>query len=203
MDQEFLTGIIVLAVMVICIIALVVIIIRKIISKIKGNEPEKKTASKTKKKIKKEKTVREKRRFKKNIAEKKEDRKKVVVVDEKIPVVESEEDDDSETILMVVAPKAIKIQLIADTTGKVFETDCADQILIGRKEACDIRIIGDKSVSGNHCLLKKVNEDSIVVVDLNSSNGTYLNDSKVLREEYVADGDTLEIGRTRYTVRIS
>lgn len=201
MDQEILTGIIVLGVMVICIIALVVILIRKIITKIKGDIPNKNTGAKIKKK---EKTVKEKRKAKNknNSFEHLGNGNGTVVEDDVRLVVENEEDDNNETILMVVAPKAIKVQLIADTTGMIFETECTDQILIGRKEACDIRITGDKAVSGNHCMLKKVNEDSIVVVDLNSSNGTYLNDSKVLREEYLADGDTLEIGRTRYTVRI-
>lgn len=203
MDQEFLTGIIVLAVLVICIIALVVILIRKIISKIRGGEPEKKQPQKVKNKVKKEKVLKEKKKTKKKKEPVSFDDRKMMIEEAAEQPVIMPEDDDSETILMVVAPKAIRIQLISDTTGKVFETDCADQILIGRKEACDIRITGDKSVSGNHCLLKKINDDTIAVVDLNSSNGTYLNDSKVLREEYVTDGDTLEIGRTRYIVRIS
>lgn len=200
MNQELIKGIIVLAVILICIIALIVLLVRKIITKVKGGKTEKKPVSKVKQKTKKEKSTKKKQKSKKIDVPIPNSKKNAIIEDH--PTVMPEEDDDSETEFMYTAPKAITIQLISDTTGKVYAADCTDQILVGRKENCDIRITEDKAVSGNHCLLKKIGENVIAVKDLNSSNGTYLNDSKVMRDELITNGDTLEIGRTRYTVRL-
>lgn len=113
------------------------------------------------------------------------------------------EEDDESTIFMGDISSPLNIRLVSDMTGDTFSALCFDQIIIGRKAECEIQIQGDKSVSGRHCLFKKVNGEILMVMDMNSSNGTYLNHNRVVSEEYVSDGDTLEIGRNQYTIRIN
>ena len=112
------------------------------------------------------------------------------------------EEDNEATVIMRKEERSTEIQLVSDTDGRTYSSLCNDQIIIGRKPGCDIQIIGDNTVSGEHCVIRKVEESRFIVCDLNSSNGTYLNGSKVNDEEIIEDGDSLEIGRISYMVQI-
>lgn len=117
---------------------------------------------------------------------------------------EDEEDDD--TILMVDEDDSTcivkTIVLQADNKTDRFEFKCITDVTIGRKSSCDVQILGDKSVSGVHCIISCDAQGTPVIRDNNSSNGTYLNDEKLTGEKILEPGDTLEIGRTRYSVQI-
>lgn len=65
--------------------------------------------------------------------------------------------------------------------------------IIGRSPSCDIQV-DEESASRGHCQLINTG-DSIVLRDLESTNGTYINDSPV-EERALRDGDLLKIGRT-------
>jgi pSer/pThr/pTyr-binding forkhead associated (FHA) protein len=74
-----------------------------------------------------------------------------------------------------------------------------DVVVIGRREDCDLRIaVGD--VSRKHCKLI-VDDQSVRVEDLGSSNGTYVNGERVQHVELVA-GDTLQIGPVAFIIQI-
>lgn len=118
-----------------------------------------------------------------------------------------EEEDDDRTVLLkkdnneeTVLLKMLVLE--AEDTGKRYEIRCESEITIGRRQSCDICITGDAAVSGVHCRVKCDNEN-LIVIDEGSSNGTYLNDVKVTEGKMLEDGDTLEIGRNRYKVRIT
>ncbi len=64
---------------------------------------------------------------------------------------------------------------------------------IGRGSHADI-IISDKTVSRKHCLIE-VNETDVVVIDLESSNGTYVNNVKI-NKAHLNPGDKIRIGST-------
>ncbi|MBS2030345.1 MAG: diguanylate cyclase [Deltaproteobacteria bacterium] len=67
------------------------------------------------------------------------------------------------------------------------------QFTIGRSSKCDIQI-DQESISRNHAVL--VNDGKRVMVrDLGSTNGTYVNDQLVTEYE-VRNGDFIKIGRT-------
>ena len=75
--------------------------------------------------------------------------------------------------------------------GKKYNVDRAN-IVIGRSSKADIQI-DQESVSRNHCKLINTGK-SIMLRDLGSTNGTYVNDEMV--DEYVLrDGDFIKIGR--------
>lgn len=64
-------------------------------------------------------------------------------------------------------------------------------ILIGREESCDIPI-HDDSVSRRHARIEPLG-DGYGIVDLQSTNGTYVNDARITLQK-IKDGDYLRIG---------
>ena len=64
-------------------------------------------------------------------------------------------------------------------------------LLLGRDAGCDLEL-ADTGVSREHARLEPTNE-GVLLVDLNSTNGTYLNDAPVTRQR-LASGDRVRIG---------
>ena len=72
-------------------------------------------------------------------------------------------------------------------------------ITIGRGEDCKLRV-PLASVSRNHCELLE-DDDELMVKDLKSSNGTFVNKDRVTKRELVP-GDLLAVGPVVFVVRI-
>jgi pSer/pThr/pTyr-binding forkhead associated (FHA) protein len=68
---------------------------------------------------------------------------------------------------------------------------------VGRAPRADF-IVDAALVSRLHCRLE-AGDDAIDVVDLSSTNGTYVNDKRVARAR-LASGDRLRVGRVELTV---
>src|SRR5437868_8634441 len=68
---------------------------------------------------------------------------------------------------------------------------------IGRAPRADF-VIEAALVSRLHCRLT-ASDDAIDVVDLDSTNGTYINDQRV-RNGTLASGDRLKVGRVEMTI---
>jgi hypothetical protein len=76
--------------------------------------------------------------------------------------------------------------------GKVFPLEGKERICIGRSGG-DL-IIKDPKISKVHCVIEFY--DGIVVIkDMSSTNGTLLN-QMVLAEDFIKDGDRLQVGNT-------
>jgi diguanylate cyclase (GGDEF)-like protein len=76
--------------------------------------------------------------------------------------------------------------------GRKYNLEQAN-IVIGRSSKCDVQI-DQESVSRNHAKIINAGK-SIILRDLGSTNGTYVNDQLI--DEYVLrDGDFIKIGRT-------
>lgn len=72
--------------------------------------------------------------------------------------------------------------------------------VIGRFPSCDIRV-DDDYASGEHCLVRKLDDDRIVVEDLGSTNGTFLVSetgamAKVIGPTLWEPGVSLRVGRS-------
>lgn len=65
---------------------------------------------------------------------------------------------------------------------------------IGKKEDNDL-VLDEKTVSRNHVEIVQA-EDSYMLKDLNSTNGTFINDIRV-KEAYLSPGDVIRIGTVR------
>lgn len=113
---------------------------------------------------------------------------------------DDEEEDDDSTVMM---RKEKTIVLISEGNSSIrYQALCNEEIVIGRKKTCKICIENDKAVSGSHCSILCNSYGELIIKDNGSSNGTYLNDEKVCDERLLEDGDTLEIGHTRYRLQI-
>jgi pSer/pThr/pTyr-binding forkhead associated (FHA) protein len=72
--------------------------------------------------------------------------------------------------------------------------------LIGRGDDCDVHLF-DPALSRHHCRLDW-RDDRLVVEDLGSRNGTLVNGQKVAERRVLADGDSLWVGASVFTVRL-
>jgi diguanylate cyclase (GGDEF)-like protein len=90
------------------------------------------------------------------------------------------------------AKEACLVVIYGSELGKKYNLNAAS-LVIGRSSKCDIQI-DQESISRNHSKILNTGK-SILVRDLGSTNGTYVNDDPV--DEYVLrDGDLIKIGRT-------
>lgn len=67
--------------------------------------------------------------------------------------------------------------------------------IVGRHRGCEVRLDSSR-VSRRHCCLA-VDRDEVIVRDLGSTNGTWLNGERV-DEGILRDGDELSIAHLRY-----
>lgn len=72
---------------------------------------------------------------------------------------------------------------------------------IGRKEPADV-VLSDKSISREHCIVGLAN-DELLVSDLNSTNGTFVDDVRISRATVLPIGSALRVGQVtlRHSVR--
>lgn len=108
----------------------------------------------------------------------------------------SKENNDGKTVMIWNNSSTYQIVLTdTNSPAKSFQVPLEKSIIVGRKkESCDIVLDYDKSVSGRHCEIS-VKDGKFFVKDLQSSNGTWLNDSKILTESEIFSGNILKLGR--------
>lgn len=68
-------------------------------------------------------------------------------------------------------------------------------LLIGRLENCDI-VLDSSEVSRRHAVIRQVGE-AYFIEDLNSSNGTYVNDERIQQQMELHEGDLIQISTFR------
>ncbi len=76
--------------------------------------------------------------------------------------------------------------------GKRLRLPPDGEVLIGRDQDCQVRV-ASSDVSRHHCALKQTS-DGLLVRDLGSRNGTYLNDVLMEEETLLQPGDLLRVG---------
>ena len=86
---------------------------------------------------------------------------------------------------------ACLVQYSGTNLGKRYVLDGAEMV-IGRSPNVQI-VINEQSVSRNHAQCN-AGENSIVIADLGSSNGTYVNDEKISSGYSLRDGDIIRLG---------
>jgi pSer/pThr/pTyr-binding forkhead associated (FHA) protein len=82
---------------------------------------------------------------------------------------------------------------------------------IGREVGCEIRFdpFNDSAVSRHHAAIRWEKDDApgseaanFVLIDLISSNGTFLNGHRLERPELLKSGDVIEFGRSGPAIRV-
>lgn len=88
--------------------------------------------------------------------------------------------------LVVIAPKAQR--------GLTYST--ASELVIGRADSCAISLRDDTFVSQLHARVHTAVDGQVMVEDLGSTNGTYMNGNRLTRPEIVHRGDRIQVGST-------
>jgi hypothetical protein len=89
-------------------------------------------------------------------------------------------------------------QLIADDGSAVLNVRL-NRTIIGRGLECDIRIANEQ-ISRLHALVT-VQDGTVHIADLRSSNGTYVNATRVTEAMIVTPGDSVHLGDLSFTYR--
>jgi pSer/pThr/pTyr-binding forkhead associated (FHA) protein len=92
----------------------------------------------------------------------------------------------------------VKLVVIKGSRHKQIIALRSTETLIGRRRGCDIRI-GSSRVSRRHCLLS-LHAGSVMVQDLDSVNGTFVNGQRVVGKRLVRPGDRLDVGPVSFAV---
>lgn len=71
---------------------------------------------------------------------------------------------------------------------------------LGRSSSCDLPL-NDTECSRRHALINPQAGGETWVVDLGSTNGTYVNGRRILRPTQLADGDKVLVGRSEFVFR--
>jgi EAL domain-containing protein (putative c-di-GMP-specific phosphodiesterase class I) len=74
-----------------------------------------------------------------------------------------------------------------------------DPFIVGRDEACELKLT-DKRISRRHFEIRR-GGDLIWIRDLNSTNGTLVNDKRINQVELLEQGDTISIGKFKFCVK--
>lgn len=90
------------------------------------------------------------------------------------------------------------VRLVPVASGKTIKLD-KPVLLIGRNPDCDVILKQSRKVSRTHCLIACV-ENTIVVRDLGSTNGVWLNSQRVERSARIKVGDELSVADVRYNL---
>ena len=112
--------------------------------------------------------------------------------------------DGEGTVMLFNGNKKVRITLTdINMPARSYTTYIERRIVIGRSATnTDICIDYDQSVSGKHCAIEMRN-DKFYLIDLQSSNKTYLNESQVLSEVELSSGSVIKMGRVRMRVEMS
>src|SRR5262245_46633468 len=77
-----------------------------------------------------------------------------------------------------------------------------DTVVIGRGDVCEL-VLNDSAASRRHCALQREG-DHFILTDLQSANGTFLNDLQTRIDSHVLkNGDEIVIGKSRLRVEFS
>ena len=89
--------------------------------------------------------------------------------------------------------------LAGPLVGQVFSLSAGD-VSVGREPDNTIAVM-DGALSRHHCLFNKTAPGAYAVADLQSRNGTFVNDDAVVTERGLAAGDRIRLGKSLFCFR--
>lgn len=84
------------------------------------------------------------------------------------------------------------VVIFGSNTGKIYRIQKKNNIVIGRADTADI-MLPDDGISRKHAQINIFPNGKIMISDLNSTNGTFVNGEKVDEKE-LTDGDKIQLG---------
>jgi len=91
----------------------------------------------------------------------------------------------------------VPFELVVRGSDRRYSLDAGARVSVGRMKECEIAL-DDHAVSRRHCTIE-VRDSELIVTDLESANGTFINDRLVQTAAAVA-GDTIRVGSTALEV---
>ncbi|MBI4963994.1 MAG: FHA domain-containing protein [Desulfomonile tiedjei] len=88
-----------------------------------------------------------------------------------------------------------QLTIVRPDGQEVEQSFTAHRTVVGRQEKCDLCLM-DNMVSRNHCLILQEGQ-RVVVKDLDSLNGTWVNGRRIKNRRGIKEGDVLQIGPFR------
>ena len=95
----------------------------------------------------------------------------------------------------------LKLKVIAGKSAGTEVPITKKRFLIGRAEQCNLRPKSD-AISRNHCVIL-VKDQSVLIRDLNSRNGTLVNGEKIAGDRELESGDHLQLGKLEFEIAIT
>ncbi|MCA9978554.1 MAG: FHA domain-containing protein, partial [Anaerolineales bacterium] len=92
--------------------------------------------------------------------------------------------------------QAKQVPTLTDPTGRSHDLS-GEMTIVGRAVECDV-VITSKRVSREHACIRRQGW-RVFVEDLGSTNGTFLNDGRILEAMQLRDGDVIKIGDVLFT----
>lgn len=107
--------------------------------------------------------------------------------------------NDSADTVQASEPTALCVLVPAQDESRKIELQTGSYIM-GRSARKSHIIVDDVSVSGVHAVIT-VSKDECAIQDLNTTNGSYLNGSKIVsnKETALHDGDIIRLGAAEFT----
>lgn len=78
--------------------------------------------------------------------------------------------------------------------GRTYDLAAGRKIMLGRQSGNDV-VVPDEQVSRKHAEVEH-RDGSLIVTDLNSSNGTFVNGTRIGSPQTLRNGDTVQVGTT-------
>jgi hypothetical protein len=96
----------------------------------------------------------------------------------------------------------IEIQSVSQTLQK--REFSGDKFVVGRSSDCELTIdeSADSVVSWKHFVFEENGAGEVIVVDLASTNGTYLNGVRLVKQQILKRGDLVSIGKSGPQIRV-
>lgn len=88
-------------------------------------------------------------------------------------------------------PSAYLVVVAGGAVGRTYKL-AAQETLLGRERAADV-VLGNPGVSRRHAAIRRLREGSLELIDLGSTNGTWVNGARVERH-LLRDGDRIRLG---------
>jgi pSer/pThr/pTyr-binding forkhead associated (FHA) protein len=94
----------------------------------------------------------------------------------------------------------VKLKVLSGKNAGQLLPVAVDPFLIGREAACHLRPKSD-AIAPRHCQLTK-RDDGLVLADLGSATGTFVNGQKIEGQHELQPGDRLRVGPLEFEVQI-
>ena len=126
-------------------------------------------------------------------------KRKITTVKELFEVENENNYEIKHHIVNAAKGKEIKLDIATGNVDNVIKTRLVSSLIFGRSDTCDIAI-DDIKLSRQHFAFEAAADGEIYVVDLHSTNGTYLNGRKLVEKNILRSGDVISAGRSQIKV---